>query len=126
MLGGAADIPSIIDTLNKNNIEATFFVVGEWVKKNPEAIKKLNEAEMEIANHSYNHASVSKMSYEQNLEDMMKCNELITEITGKPVKYYRGPSGEYSNYVIQAAQTNNMQVVQWDVDTLDYKRINSR
>lgn len=121
MLGGAEDIPDIIDTLNKNNIKATFFVVGDWVKKNPEAVKKLNDANMEIANHSYNHASVSKMSYEQNLEDMKKCNELITEITGKPVKYYRGPSGEYSNAVIQAAQTHNMQVIQWNSDSLDYK-----
>ena len=119
MLGGAEDIPDIIDTLNKNNIKATFFVVGDWVKKNPEAVRKLNDANMEIANHSYNHASVSKMSYEQNLEDMKKCNELITEITGKPVKYYRGPSGEYSNAVIQAAQTHNMQVIQWNSDSLD-------
>lgn len=52
---------------------------------------------------------------------MNKCNELISEITGKDVKYYRGPYGEYNNTVIQAAKSMNMQVVQWDVDTLDYE-----
>lgn len=60
------------------------------------------------------------MSYEENLADMKKCNELIEKITGKKVKYYRGAYGEYSNEVIVAAEDLEMQVIQWDVDTLDY------
>lgn len=60
------------------------------------------------------------MSYEENLEDMKKCNKLIEEITGEKVKYYRGAYGEYSNEVIVAAEDLGMQVIQWDVDTLDY------
>ena len=45
---GADDIPSIIDVLNKNNVNATFFTVGDWVKKNPDAVKLLSDANMEI------------------------------------------------------------------------------
>ena len=45
---GADDIPQIIERLNKNNVKATFFTVGDWVTKNPEAVKKLSEAGMEI------------------------------------------------------------------------------
>ena len=77
--------------------------------------------EWKYGNHSFNHAHVNKLSYEKNIEDMKKCNELITNITGEEVKYYRGPYGEYNNIVIQAAKELNMQVVQWDVDTLDYE-----
>lgn len=51
---------------------------------------------------------------------MRKCNELIEEITGEKVEYYRGAYGEYSNEVIVAAEDLGMQVIQWDVDTLDY------
>lgn len=61
------------------------------------------------------------MSYEQNVADMQKCNELISEITNMPVIYYRGPYGEYNNTVITAANSLNMQVIQWDIDTLDYE-----
>ena len=60
------------------------------------------------------------MSYEENLNDMKECNRLIEEITGEKVKYYRGAYGEYSNEVIVAAEDLGMQVIQWDVDTLDY------
>ena len=73
-----------------------------------------------FGNHTFNHAHVANMSYEENLEDMKKCNELIEEITGEKVKYYRGAYGEYSNEVIIAAKDSGMQVIQWDVDTLDY------
>lgn len=71
-------------------------------------------------NHSYNHAHVNKFSYEENLEDMKKCNELIKNITGENVKFYRGSYGEYNNAVIKSAESLNMQVIQWNIDTLDY------
>lgn len=48
MLGGANDIPDIINILTANNVKATFFTVGDWVKEFPEEIKKLSDAGMEI------------------------------------------------------------------------------
>lgn len=45
---GADDIPSIIEVLNKNNVKATFFVVGDWVKQYPDAVQLLKNADMEI------------------------------------------------------------------------------
>ncbi len=45
---GADDIPKIIETLENNNVTATFFTVGDWVKKYPDAVLKLHEAGMEI------------------------------------------------------------------------------
>lgn len=48
MLGGAEDIPSILETLEMNEIEATFFTVGDWVKKYSDVVKKLSDAGMEI------------------------------------------------------------------------------
>ena len=123
---GADDINEIIDTLEFNNIYATFFAVGTWVKNYPEAVENLNDSGMEIGNHSDSHAHVNKMSFDENVQDMEKCNSRIEEITGKKVKFYRGPYGEYNNTVIKVAESLNMQVIQWDVDTLDYTRKNYR
>ena len=118
---GAEDIPSIIQTLKDNEVEATFFTVGTWVQKNPETVQKLAESGMEIGNHSNSHAHVNQMSYGEVLEDMTKCNEKIEKLTNQKVKFYRGPYGEYNNTVISVARELNMQVIQWDVDTLDYE-----
>lgn len=121
---GADDIESIVDTLDFNNASATFFTVGTWVDKFPEAVKLLSDAGMEIGNHSNSHKHINKMSYGENLEDMTNCNSKISEITGNPVKFYRGPYGEYNNTVISVAEELNMKVIQWDIDTLDYTRKN--
>ncbi len=120
MRGGADDIPDIIDTLEYNNVFATFFTVGTWVQKYPDAVKSLADAGHDIGNHSNSHAHVNKLSYEANQEDMDMCNQKIQALTGKEVMLYRGPYGEYNNTVIQAAESKNMKVIQWDVDTLDY------
>ena len=45
---GADDIPDIINTLEANEVEATFFVVGDWVKKYPEAVKALHDGHMSL------------------------------------------------------------------------------
>lgn len=118
---GADDISSIISTLEKNDVSATFFCVGTWIDKFPDAIRKLNNAGMEIGNHSNSHKHVNKMSFGENLEDMTKCNDKIESITGEKVKYYRGPYGEYNNTVISVANELNMNVIQWNIDTLDYE-----
>lgn len=117
---GADDIEQIVRTLTNNGVSATFFVVGDWVKKYPDAVNVLHEAGMELGNHSDSHAHVNNLSFENNVEDMKKCNQRINEITNKDVLFYRGPYGEYNNTVIQAAESLNMKVIQWDVDTLDY------
>lgn len=118
---GADDIQDIINTLRSNNLQAAFFTVGDWVQKYPDAVKALSTAGMEIGNHSDSHAHVNNLSYEENQNDMIKCNEKITAITGKKVKFYRGPYGEYNNTVINVAKSLGMKVIQWDIDTLDYK-----
>lgn len=117
---GADDIPSIIDTLVSNDVNAAFFMVGDWIKKYPDAVRLLGENNLELGNHSDSHAHVNNLSYEKNIEDMKACNEKIKNLTGKDTRFYRGPYGEYNNTVIQAAESLNMKVIQWDIDTLDY------
>ena len=117
---GADDIPDIIDILSQNGVTATFFMVGDWVEKYPDAVKLMYENNMELGNHSDSHAHVNNLSYEKNIVDMKACNSKLKDLTGEEVKFYRGPYGEYNNTVIQAAESLNMKVIQWDIDTLDY------
>ena len=48
----ADDIDSILKTLQDNDVKITFFMVGDWIEKNPEAVKKIHEAGHEIGSHS--------------------------------------------------------------------------
>ena len=117
----ADDIDLILETLSKNEVKATFFMVGDWVSKFPDAVKKIYESGNEIANHSESHAHVNNLGYEENVEQIIECSDRIQVITGKPTTLYRGPYGEYNNTVIKAAQNSNHIMIQWNIDSLDYK-----
>ena len=118
-----SDIDKILSTLSENNVKATFFMVGDWVEKFPEAVKKINEAGHEIGSHSNTHAHVNQLSYEKNVEEIKLSSEKIKNITGKEVTLYRPPYGEYNNTVIRAANENGYMPIQWSLDTLDYTGI---
>lgn len=116
----ANDIDSILETLKKHDIHITFFMVGDFVTKYPETVKKISEAGHEIGNHSDTHPHVNNLNLEKNIEQIQKCSEKIEKITGKKTNLYRGPYGEYNDTVIRAAKSQNSETIQWNLDTLDY------
>lgn len=116
----ADDIDLILETLANNQVKATFFIVGDWAEKFPDAVKKIYESGNEIANHSESHAHVNNLTYEKNVEEIIKCSDRIKQITGTGTSLYRGPYGEYNDTVVKAAEDNNHIMVQWNIDTLDY------
>ena len=100
-------------------------MVGDWVSKFPEAVKKISDAGHEIANHSNTHPHVNNLSIEENVGEIQLCSEKIEKITGKKTTLYRGPYGEYNNNVIRAAKEAGHTTIQWNIDTLDYEGLTS-
>jgi peptidoglycan/xylan/chitin deacetylase (PgdA/CDA1 family) len=117
----ADDIDSILETLSKNNTKATFFMVGDWVNKFPDAVKKINDSGNEIANHSNTHPHVNRLDLDSNIKEIEECSNKIKSITGKETDLYRAPYGEYNNTVINSAIKANQIAIQWNIDTLDYE-----
>ncbi len=119
----AEDTDQLIEILKKHNAKATFFAVGDWVEKNPDAVKKLHESGHEMGNHSDTHPSFSKISREEIKEEILNCNMKIEDITGVAPKLVRAPSGDYDNKSIEVTESLGMKMIQWDCDSLDYKKL---
>ena len=118
---GAEDVDEIISILKRYNAPSAVFVVGEWVEKYPDAVKKLYEAGHEIGNHSDAHKHIDSMSAEDFIADTKRCNERIKAVTGEDVLLYRGPYGEYNNMSVAQAEKLGMYSIQWDCDSRDWK-----
>ena len=116
----ADDVDKILDVLEKNNVKITFFMVGEWIEKYPEATIKIYEAGHEIANHGYSHKHMNNLSYEECVKEIKIANEKIKNITTEENIFFRAPYGEYNNTVIKAAKENGYIPIQWSLDILDY------
>ena len=123
---GADKTEQIIETLAEYNAKATFFLVGFWVDKYPDMVKKINDAGLEIGSHSNTHPDLTTINSEMLTQELRECNQRITNITGKPIEVFRCPYGAYNNAVLDAIEGENMIAVQWDVDSLDWKGISSQ
>lgn len=119
----ADDVDSILQTLKDNNVKITFFMVGDWVDKFPEAVKKISDAGHEIGNHSNTHPHVNNLSSEENIKQIQETSNKIEKIIGNKTVLYRAPYGEYNNIVIRSAKTASHVPIQWNLDSVDYTGI---
>lgn len=122
---GNEDTQELIDILNKYNIHATFFVVGQWVDKYPESVKALSDAGNEVMSHSDDHAHFAQLTAEEIRSNISASNEKIKKITGTEPTLFRCPYGEYNDTVISTVNSMGMSAIQWDVDSLDWKGISA-
>ena len=109
----------LIDTLDEYNARATFFVTGDWCDRYPEDVKMFADAGHEIQNHSDQHPHVKGANVNELISDTKAASLKIKDITGREPTLYRAPYGEYDNSLITTVQGMGMNVIQWDVETID-------
>ena len=122
---GSDETTKIINILKEKNAKATFFLVGFWVEKYPELVKLLDESGIEIGSHSNTHPYMSKLTQEQIRVELETSRNLIQNITGKEVTLFRPPYGDYNDTLINVCDELNFKTIQWSVDSLDWKGLNT-
>ena len=114
-------LDGLLAILKEYDARCTFFVVGEFAERLPDAVRKIYNAGHELGNHSMAHKDPVKMDYAGLLSDISACNELLFSLTGRTVTLYRAPSGSYNDDTVAAARSLGMTAVQWDADSVDWK-----
>lgn len=113
---------AILDALKKHNVHVTFFLVGNYIKSSPELVKRMVAEGHNVANHTYNHPNMSKLSSEESfckeLEDLEAEYEVVTG--QKMVKYYRPPQGKYSVDNLKMAQKLGYKTFFWSLAYVDW------
>ena len=112
----------ILDTLKKHDVKAAFFLVGNYLQKNGDLVRRMVEEGHIVGNHTMTHPDMSaitdKAAFQQELEGLEK---LFTEVTGKELpKYYRPPQGIYSEENLKMAQELGYQTVFWSLAYKDW------
>ena len=121
---GADKTKSLLDTLEKYDAKANFFVVGFWAEKYKDELKMLADSgRVEIGTHSNTHPHMPKLSKSQMaLELSTSCN-IIESVTGKRPELFRPPYGDYSDAMLSVCEEEKLFAIQWDVDSLDWKNL---
>jgi len=121
----ADDIERILQTLKKMNVKATFFVVGTWAQKNPEAIRLIEKDGHDISSHGFTHLKFPQLERGRaklELENFLKeIKVIIKKDTWQGMNLFRAPYGDWNKNVVALAGEEGFHTIQWSVDTLDYK-----
>ncbi|WHY79357.1 polysaccharide deacetylase family protein [Neobacillus sp. WH10] len=115
-------LSGMLATLKRHNVSASFFLEGNWVKKNPELAKMIVSAGHEVGNHSYSHPDMKQLTAAKAREQIIKTNEIIEAATGEKCVWFAPPSGSYRDETIKIANELNMKTVMWTVDTVDWRK----
>ncbi len=113
---------ALLDILKDNGAKATFFVTGDWCDRYPDDVKAFYDAGHSVQNHSDQHPHVEGAVINDIINDTKECSRKIKMITGEEPTLYRAPYGEYDDALITTIEGLGMKVIQWDVDSVDWKK----
>lgn len=117
---------NLLSVMEKENVKCTFFAVEFWVNKHPDYVKKIFNAGHEIGTHSATHPYMSKLSSDAIERELNTSCKAIENITGVRPTLFRAPYGDYNDRLIDVATNKNLYVIQWDVDSLDWKDLSAK
>ncbi|RGZ00436.1 delta-lactam-biosynthetic de-N-acetylase [Clostridium sp. AM58-1XD] len=113
---------AILDALKKHSVPATFFLVGNYLETSPDLVKRMAAEGHIVANHTYHHPDMSKIStreaFEKELNDL---EALYQQTTGQTMKkYYRPPQGKYSEENLKMANDMGYHTFFWSLAYVDW------
>jgi peptidoglycan/xylan/chitin deacetylase (PgdA/CDA1 family) len=111
-----------LDTLRKNNSSATFFCIGDNIRKHPGIFKRIVDEGHSVGNHTYNHLNGWQTGLDKYVENINTCDAEIKKIIGDREhtvgKLFRPPYGKVTRQQIRTLK--NYRIIMWDVLTHDY------
>lgn len=113
---------SILDTLKKHNVSATFFVVGTYIESDPELVKRMAEEGHIVGNHTWHHPDMSQIAALDTFKkELVDVEDAYREVTGEEMtKFYRPPQGKYSESNLQMAQELGYKTFFWSLAYVDW------
>ena len=112
----------ILDVLKKHQVPAAFFLVGNYIEKNADLVRRMVDEGHIVANHTMHHYDMSKLSDKEAFsKELTDLENLFKETTGKEMpKYYRPPQGIYSEENLKMAQELGYKTVFWSLAYADW------
>ena len=118
--------PKLLDLLGRHNAKCTFYVIGRNVEAYPDIARRIVAEGHEIANHTWTHPQLSRLSASRVADELRRTHETVLEVTGVRMTNLRPPYGAFNDSVRRVAfDRHGYDTIMWSVDPLDWKYRNS-
>ncbi|MFC7309801.1 polysaccharide deacetylase family protein [Streptomyces monticola] len=124
--GPAKDTPRLLDTLKKEKVPATFFLLGKnHVVKHPDLVRRIADEGHEVANHTWTHKILTERGPGEIRAELARTQNAIAEITGRKPTLMRPPQGRTDDEVTKICKELGLSQILWSVTAKDYTTTDS-
>lgn len=110
----------LLNTLGREGVRATFFVVGKQVDLYPALVRRMMNEGHEVGNHTYNHPRLDDLDAKRIKSEIASCDKAIFRATGAHASLFRPPGMRYDDVVIDTAQDLGYVTIHWNVGAKDF------
>ena len=112
----------VLDTLKKHQVSAAFFLVGNYIERNADLVRRMVEEGHIVGNHTMHHYDMSRLSGKETFsKELTDLEDLFRQTTGKELpKFYRPPQGVYSQENLKMAKELGYKTVFWSLAYVDW------
>lgn len=110
----------VLSELKKHKAKATFFCIGDNVKKHPEVLKKVFADGHSVGNHTFNHLNGWKTATEDYIENSILCEKGLDNFDIKSKKLFRPPYGKIKPSQSKILRKLGYKIIMWDVISYDF------
>lgn len=113
--------PTILDVLDRQQVKAAFFITGQFIKTQPDLVRRMQSSGHLVGSHTFNHPDLPTVSHTKFNQEISSLEQKYTEVTGTQMhRYLRPPNGSYSATTLQWAQELGYTTVFWSMAYADW------
>ncbi|WP_163971984.1 polysaccharide deacetylase family sporulation protein PdaB [Oceanobacillus halotolerans] len=118
---GEERLSDILNQLEENQIQATFFVSGEWAERHPDLVEQITDQEHELGMLGYRYKSYLDQEPEQVRKDLLQAKEVFRKLGYEDANLLRPPHGQFNKEIIELAEEMGFEVIHWNVNPNDWE-----
>jgi len=111
----------LLDVLSKHDVHATFFLIGQYVRRRPDIVAEIAKCGHVIGNHTFTHPLLILQSASRIRHELLQCREAIHDAVGEHSNLFRPPWGGRRPAVFRIARQAGIDPVMWNITGYDWK-----
>jgi peptidoglycan/xylan/chitin deacetylase (PgdA/CDA1 family) len=113
---------AVLDALARYGARATFFVAGPWARSNPDLLRRMVADGHTVGTLGFRQMDVGRYPAAVVREEIQRGGDAVREVTGRPPRLWRPPTGEPDAAVLREAAALGYATVLWNLDSNDWSR----
>lgn len=118
---GENKVHDILKKLKEEDVQATFFVSGEWAERHPDLLDEIVDDGHELGMLGYRYKSYLDQDIHQVEKDLVYAKEIFGKLGYEDITLLRPPNGHFDKEIIELAERLSFKVIHWSVNPDDWK-----